>query len=138
MVGFLPTKSSNLIIDALDSGLFSIHNWPCNSPDARKQLQEMIKEGCFEVQPIPAYDMDDKLIAPQDYEAQLKNAIVRIKATISHQYLRKKKTDNFYADIQEIRVLSPPIVTATSLSKRKLQEATDRAPKRPRTACGQQ
>ncbi|KAI0796343.1 hypothetical protein BC629DRAFT_1504988, partial [Irpex lacteus] len=53
--------------------------------------------------PLRAYDVDGNLIAPGDWMKELQGAYVLVKFT-----------DNYYADIDEIRVLKAPRPTPTS------------------------
>ena len=104
-----------------------MHCWPCDSTEAKSQLQEMIAQGSHTVRPIPAYDISGNLIEPSKYAECLKNAIVHVKVTIVRQYLAFNKTDNYYADIQEIRVIQTPARTLESPAKHKPEEALERA-----------
>ncbi|KAK7683379.1 hypothetical protein QCA50_013641 [Cerrena zonata] len=112
---------------------FDLRNWPYNTEEMKEDLEEMIDSGRYEVVPLPALDVDDSIILPSQYEEKLKGAIVRVTVTIVHQYLRTGKTDNFYADIQEIKVLKKPLRVLASPGKRKFDEQLRQA-KRGRTA----
>lgn len=101
---------------------FSIVNWPTSSDEMREELDQMIKDGVFEPLPLPAFDIDGSIILPAMYEEKLKGAIVRVTVTLIHQYLRINKTDNFYADIQEITIVKRPLAVMQSPSKRKFEE----------------
>ena len=84
----------------------------------------MIATNSHEPVPLPAFDIHDNLIVPARYELMLKGAIVRVKATIVHQFLPGARTDNFYADVQELTVLRPPFVEShMTASKRKVADA---------------
>ena len=83
--------------------------------------------------PLPAFDINSSIIIPSKYEEKLKGAIVRITVTLIHQYLRINKTDNFYADIQEITIVKRPLAVMQSPSKRKFEEQL-RLAKRKRVA----
>ena len=104
---------------------FSLHRWPCESDAAKKALLKMILARSHDPRPIPAFDVNDELILPLKYREALQGAIVHVKATICHQYLAQNKSDNFYADVQEINVIRPPESATETPSKRKLAEALD-------------
>ena len=78
----------------------------------------MAREG-YTVNPIPAYDTNGNLLVPRQY-TRLSGALVRVKFNVTHQYLRSKKTDNFYGEIQEIWILKDAPKSLTSPSKRRL------------------
>ena len=107
---------------------FSLAGWPAGpSERAKNELAEMVETGSHEVVPIPAFDIHDNLIPPAAYEATLKGAIAHVKATILYQYLHGQRSDNFYAEIQEINVIRPPVVEAVSASKKRVQDALKNA-----------
>lgn len=85
----------------------------------------MLEEGIYEPVPIPAFDVNDRVVKPNRYEAELKGAVVCVTVTMVHQYLRSIKTDNFFADIQEIKILQRPLPVVVTPSKRKLQAQLD-------------
>ena len=101
---------------------FSIANWPSSSDEMREELDQLIKDEVYETNPLPAFDLDGSIIVPSKYEEKLKGAIVRVTVTLIHQYLRINKTDDFYADIQEITVVKRPLAVMQSPSKRKFEE----------------
>ena len=101
---------------------FSIVNWPTTSDEMREELDQLIKDAIYETHPLPAFDIDGSIIVPSKYEEKLKGAIVRVTVTLIHQYLRINKTDNFYADIQEITVVKRPLAVMQSPFKRKFEE----------------
>ena len=88
----------------------------------REDLDQLIKDEEYEPHPLPAFDIDGSIILPAMYEEKLKGAIVRVTVTLIHQYLRINKTDNFYADIQEITIVKRPLAVMQSPSKRKFEE----------------
>ena len=59
----------------------------------------------FRVLPIPAYDIDSKLIHPTQYARALKDAVVAIHFTLKHWGINDCDTD--IADIINIRILVP-------------------------------
>ena len=85
-------------------------SWPVHSTEAQDALDEMVSdpEHSWEPIPIPAYDVDGETIEPQDYESKLKGAVALLTLNFTHQYYRPRQEDNYYADIEEIRVLKQP------------------------------
>lgn len=79
--------------------------------------------------PIPAFDKEGNQIMPADWNSKLRGADVIVKFTVSHQWLGKtatrERTDNYYADIVEIRLLREPRPPPTSPLKRGRDEASD-------------
>lgn len=80
----------------------------------------MLEEKTHEPVPLRAYDVDGNLIAPQagDWMKKLQGADVLVKFTVMHQWFGQTaapdtKKDNYYADIDEIRVLKAPQPTPT-------------------------
>lgn len=102
--------------------LFMLSNWPAMTDEVKGAIAEMIEEGIWSPVPIPAYSKAGKLILPSKYEAHLKDALVRAKVSICHQYLRSNKTDNYFADIWELWVLRKPVRLVSSPGKRKLKD----------------
>ncbi|KAI0787235.1 hypothetical protein BC629DRAFT_1515791, partial [Irpex lacteus] len=84
----------------------------------------MPEEKTHEPVPLRAYDVDGNLIAPGDCRMKkLQGADVLVKFTVMHQWFGRAaapdtKKDNYYADIDEIRVLKAPQLTPTSPRKR--------------------
>lgn len=110
--------------------LFSLSNWPAPSDDIKRAISDMVEEGVWTPVPIPAYSKAGNLILPAEYEARLKGALVRAKVSISHQYLRSNKTDNYFANIREMWVLKNPTRVMASPGKRKLKDDMKDANKR--------
>ena len=81
--------------------------------------------------PIPAYDINGDLLIPRKY-TRLSGALVRVKFHVTHQYLRSKKTDNFYGEIQEIWMMKEAPKSLTSPSKRRLLQEMKLANKKRR------
>jgi hypothetical protein len=89
---------------------------------------------------LPAYNAIGNLIYPNDYEAQLRGALAQVKFTLSHWNIHKQgmllprcptstftninsHKDVFSANIEHIRILTPPC--PASPSKRRKFTATD-------------
>lgn len=90
----------------------------------------MIAERRWTVNPISVYSVTGCLIPPSEYEACLKGATVQVKISISHQYLHSNKTDNYFADIQEVYILKRPLKIVASPGKRHLRDNMKEANKR--------
>ncbi|KIM59455.1 hypothetical protein SCLCIDRAFT_27285 [Scleroderma citrinum Foug A] len=94
--------------DALD-GIFSIENWPAFSDAARGGL-DSIKQ-THHVIPIPAYDLEGKLIDPRYYRRHLEGAVAEVHFNLSHWSIAWQGVpgkDVYTADIVLIRVIAPP------------------------------
>ncbi|EKM60354.1 uncharacterized protein PHACADRAFT_23726 [Phanerochaete carnosa HHB-10118-sp] len=111
-----------------------IDTWPVKS-EAKAALQDMANETQFkwQINIIPAFDANDSLIPPEDYERCLKGAIVAIKVSIAHQHLgRSANSDNYYADLLELKVLKESVSVIASPAKRRLAEEAEKLAKRTR------
>ncbi|KAI9566519.1 hypothetical protein HD554DRAFT_2275745 [Boletus coccyginus] len=93
-----------------DAAAFSLENWPLTDEDARDELLSLSEIHC--IVPIPAYNLQGKLIKPDAYRCTLEEALVEIYFNMSHWSITGKKSevgnDVFTADIQMIRVISLP------------------------------
>ena len=87
-----------------------------------EDLDQLVKDAVYEPHPLPAFNLDGSIIIPSKYEEKLKGAIIQVTVTHIHQYLSINKTDNFYADIQEITVVKRPLAVMQSPFKRKFEE----------------
>ena len=85
----------------------------------------MVNDGSWEFNPIPAFDLQDRLIPPGQYAETLKGAIVHVKINITHQYIHHdNKADNYYADLEELTVLAVPATSVPPTeTARKMQNA---------------
>ncbi|KAI0930499.1 hypothetical protein AcW1_009168 [Taiwanofungus camphoratus] len=98
---------------------FAMKDWRCCRSEAQEELRKVIKEGKYEGVPLPALDIYGNPIPPAKYEEQLRGALVHVKANITHQHISSGRRDNFFADVCEIRVVSPPVVEPKSPSKKR-------------------
>ena len=95
---------------------FDIANWPVHN-DLQEGLDK-IKKSHVAV-PIPAYDVDRRLILPTQYRSKLEGATVEVRFILRHWAISEKKsvgkggTDSYTADVQSIRALVPPIHVTT-------------------------
>lgn len=88
----------------LTADVITLNKWPVRSDAAREALTEM--DGKFYVIPIPAYDMHGELIDPDCYRRRLEGALVAVRFTLTHRSVNSR--DIYTADVENIRVLSPP------------------------------
>ncbi len=108
----------------------------------------MLEEKTHEPVAFPAYDAEGKLIAPADWMQKLQpGADVLVKFTVTHQWFGRAavpdtKKDNYYADIDEIRVLKSARPMPTTPRKRARDDTNHAAtespaqkPKRARNNC---
>jgi len=95
-------------------GIFSIENWPAFSDAARGGLDSIRQT--HRVIPVPAYDLEGKLIDPCYYRRHLEGALAEVHFNLSHWSIAKQGVpgkDVYTADIVLIRVIAPPRATAT-------------------------
>ena len=120
-----PCKSS--MLTACPLGPFSDAAWlaACTSKKAKDHMRQMIKDGNWQFNPIPVFDMDDNLVPLRDYSTKLKGAIVHVKVVITHHFAWfDNRTDNYYADIQEMTIISPGTIEAEySHTSKKVENA---------------
>ncbi|KAH9852479.1 hypothetical protein C2E23DRAFT_183143 [Lenzites betulinus] len=76
---------------------------------------------------LPVYSAtQDTLIPPTEYEYRLHGALVSLKTAITYQHLGGKlNSDNCYAEIRELKVLSRSPPPPSSPSKKRLREAQE-------------
>ena len=94
--------------------IFSIENWPAFSDAARGGLDSIRQT--HQVIPIPAYDIEGKLIDPHFYCHHLEGAVTEIHFNLSHWSITRQGVpgkDVYTADIVMIQVLAPPCASAT-------------------------
>ncbi|KAJ7928014.1 hypothetical protein B0H13DRAFT_1014234 [Mycena leptocephala] len=116
---------------------FTIDHWPVRHQQAREAIAGMT--ATHRVNYLPAYNAIGNLIYPDDYEAQLRGALAQVRFTLSHWNIRQQ--DVFTANIEHIRILTPPPPHPASPSKRRKFTATDDvsgdiSPKKARPANG--
>ncbi|THH21229.1 hypothetical protein EW146_g319 [Bondarzewia mesenterica] len=129
----------HLEFDSLGSQ-FTITGWPVETDAARRQLPTL--QHTHRVNPIPAYDVDGDIIPPTAYKQMLAGATVALSIELIHYTISNKppegtaktQTDFFIADIERIRVLTPP-VSITS-KKRKLTSKDSELPSTSAVAAG--
>jgi len=84
---------------------FDIANWPVH--DELQDGLDKIKK-THVVVPIPAYDVDGRLIHPTQYRSKLEGATVEARLTLQQWAISPKKLDTYTADVHSICVLVPP------------------------------
>ncbi|KAG2095412.1 hypothetical protein BD769DRAFT_1678335 [Suillus cothurnatus] len=116
-------------VDDLD-GIFLIKNWPTFNDAAKGGLENIKKT--HRVVPIPAYNMKGNLIDPRQYRRALEGATVELHFTLTHWSFPAKAdqpasmgVDTYTGDIVMIRVISPPIYTPGTPSKRTVSRFFD-------------
>lgn len=93
-----------------------MRNWPVSAKQ-RPLFDDLCDRRTHMVQPLPAYDIDRKLIDPCLYERELRGAVVEVHFTLEH--FRFAKDSTFVATIQEIIVHRMPVrILATPSRKR--------------------
>jgi hypothetical protein len=96
---------------------YDITNWPV-SDRCQSALGEIVDTHV--VNPIPAYDINHKLINPNDYTTKLCGALVEVHFAIVHHQIKSTKKSIFNAVLREMIVLRPPIAIIRSPIKRKI------------------
>ncbi|KIO14778.1 hypothetical protein M404DRAFT_17638 [Pisolithus tinctorius Marx 270] len=94
--------------------IFSIENWPTFSDAARGGLDSIRQT--HQVIPIPAYDLEGKLIDPRFYRRYLEGAVVELHFNLSHWSISRQGIpgkDVYTADIVMMHVLVPPHASVT-------------------------
>ena len=92
-----------------------MHEWPVITSEAEIERNHLITT--HRPIPLPAYDINNKLIPPYQCKAKLAGAIVRATFTTSHLLVDPSKenstpSNTFAADIHSIQVLvNPPSQT---------------------------
>lgn len=105
---------------------FTIEAWPVESEAARKELQAIKAAATHDIIPLPAYDVNGKLIRPQDYRHLLAGAVVEVHFTLTHWTIASRRgdppADTYVADVQYMRVLVP---APPSLPRKRCISLTD-------------
>ncbi|KAG2045159.1 hypothetical protein BDR03DRAFT_976993 [Suillus americanus] len=93
------------------SSKYDMASWPV-SDRCKGHLHELVSS--HNIQPLPAYDENHKLILPSQYESKLKGALVEVHMAICHHRIKSSKRDISNAVLQEIIDLAPPTAMPTS------------------------
>ena len=97
-------KRSPLILFFLSLDIpeeFRLENWPCLHDAGRDAIQEMIES--HRAIPIPAYDVNSKLIIPAQYPRTLKDALVIVRFSLKHWAI-----DSVDTYVQQTRLIQVP------------------------------
>ena len=81
-------------------------NWPVISSEAEFECDQLSTS--HRPIPLPAYDINGKLIPPDRCETLLGGAVVRVMFTLNHRIIKSMKAEEsniFDADIHSIRIL---------------------------------
>ena len=70
------------------------------------------------ISPLPAYNEDHSLIAPNDYQRKLCGAIVQVHFALIHYFIKQSKKSVFTAVTREILVLRAPVPAPLNPLKR--------------------
>ncbi|KAF8061429.1 hypothetical protein FPV67DRAFT_1673075 [Lyophyllum atratum] len=81
-------------------------NWPAVYDAAKHALAEMVDTHC--VNPLPAYDMNGRLLKPSAYRENLQGAVVICHLNLSHWFIKGDLSDTYVANVVNLRVLVPP------------------------------
>lgn len=100
---------------------FKIENWPTSSSDGESELKRLVSKGTHRIRVPPVFDSEDKPILPTVYRSRMVGATVRVDFTLKHYHMAHRKTDNFIADVLEVKILrSPPSRLVRTVSPRKI------------------
>jgi hypothetical protein len=72
-----------------------------------------------DINPIPAYDINNNLISPKNYTRELSGAVAEVHFALVHHHLKNKKRSTFTAVLRELKVLRPPIQVSNPLKKKR-------------------
>lgn len=105
-----------------------MENIPTNSTNAAAELKAIKDTHVYN--PLPAYDIDGRVILPKDYRAKLQGAIVILTFGLKHYYIGPRpgsgSGSNIYvADIVKIRVVEAAKPRPVAAMKRKRVLTTD-------------
>ncbi|KAJ6463430.1 hypothetical protein C8R45DRAFT_519739 [Mycena sanguinolenta] len=135
-------QTDNTAEDADPQDVESMENWPIQPKhiEAKAQLDAM--KYTYRALPLPAYDIQGRVIPPTEYPTALKGAVVRATVHLKHWAIANKNGkgahDTYTADIQNFRVLEAPKIEGHPQSppeKRKLPPTDPETPskKKPRS-----
>lgn len=94
-----------------------------NSTAARDSLREMLET--HEVAPLPAFDVDGSLIAPNDYRTKLERATMWVEFYLEHR-VTEGQGHSLRGVISHIRVVDPPASRPESDSRQDLMAVDER------------
>jgi hypothetical protein len=109
--------NSRKLLTEIGDDIAILANWPV-ADRCTHALQRIISDGMHNVNPIPAYDINNKLILPKNYTRNLSGAIAEVHFAIVHHHLENKKCSMFTAVLRELKVLRPPTQVSNPLRKK--------------------
>ena len=96
--------------DADKPDFASATKWPLTHEETCAELQTVLTT--HRIVPVPAYDIQGKLVSPEAYRRTLEDAIVELHFSLSHFAIAGKKgtrsKDVFVGEIDAMHVLVPP------------------------------
>lgn len=108
--------------------VFRLVNIPTNSTNAAAELKAI--KGSHVYNPLPAYDIDGRVILPKDYCAKLQGAVVILTFGLKHYYIGPRPgsgsgSNTYVAGILKIRVVEAAKPRPVAAMKRKRMLTTD-------------
>jgi len=98
------------------------NKWPLTHEETHAELQTALMT--HHIVPVPAYDIEGKLILPEAYRCALEDGIVEMHFGLSHFAIAGKKgmrsKDVFVGEIDVMRVLVPPRPTSSNVMKKRV------------------
>lgn len=81
--------------------------WPVEDR-CRPTLQRLVAEDSHCVNPVPAYDINNRLIPPKDYARHLSGAIVEVHFVLVHHHIDNRNRSTLTAELRKLHILRPP------------------------------
>ncbi|KAI6012861.1 hypothetical protein PISMIDRAFT_108319 [Pisolithus microcarpus 441] len=109
-------ESNSTIADTMDDSAslgpeFAMESWPVLAR-CQPHLQELYET--HDICPLPAFDNNDQLIVPNQYEAMLRGATVEVDFTYTHYFIKKKNKHIYSAVLRRMKILQKPSAIPTS------------------------
>ncbi|KAJ6463438.1 hypothetical protein C8R45DRAFT_519999 [Mycena sanguinolenta] len=137
-------QTDNTAEDSDPQDVESMENWPIQPEhiEAKAQLDAM--KYTYRALPLPAYDIQGRVIPPEEYLTALKGAVVRVTVHLKHWAIANKNyrggRDTYTADVENLRVLvAAPKLEGHPKSvpeKRKLPQTDPGAPSKKKVRTG--
>lgn len=100
---------------------FHTKNWPTSSLEGAQELKDLVANKIYRLRIPPVFDELDQPVPPTLYRSRMVGAVVRVDFTLTHYHMTHKHTDNFIADVVQVRILTPaPKNTMRVVSPRKV------------------
>lgn len=85
---------------------FAFDDWRAAcAPQAVDAIEELWRQSRHDIQPLPVYDVDGRLLMPKDYKNLLPQAVVHVTFYASHQLINSIHNENYYGEISKIQIL---------------------------------